>query len=140
MSEINNVKSWVVTVVTEGLGAAFGVAIVAFVGYTALGVYQIKVANEKFDKRLSIIESKVANIEKSAALHEKEVESKLKERSRDLREEIIKSNQVALDLLMEEVKSNPPEPTINSGDVRSDRDALKYRYREAQEMIQQQAY
>jgi Fe2+ transport system protein B len=131
-------RSWVLRIVTEGLGAAFGIAVVGFVAYTAVGVYQIKQENIEYKKQQSIMIEKINTLETNLALQEQSYKNLLEKRSKELREEIIKSNQVALDLVLDEVETQPPKPSLNLPEPKVQKEALKHRFREAQQMIQQQ--
>jgi hypothetical protein len=140
--EKTDFKSWIINIVSEGLGAAFGIAIVGFVAYTVVGVYQIHEKQSDLDKRYGIIEERQSEIETSIAVNEGVFKNMLDKRSKELREEIIKSNQVALDVVLDkdEVEDDDP-PLLSPKPTQSiERDALKHRFREAQQHIQQQTF
>jgi len=175
-SVAGKVSDFLIKVLTEGLGAAFGVAIVVFVGYTVMGVYHQGEASKRFQQQLDGLSTKIEQIstKQETLAHDifvvktdglsskKELEDGLKERSAKLREEIIESNQVALQLFMEQsvsfdkkdealpkdvitspplIINGPDGPVIlnpTSGNTGQKSDALKYRFRQEQQKVQQQ--
>jgi len=171
----NFLSNFLIKILTEGLGAAFGVAIVVFVGYTVMGVYHQGEAAKRFEQELDNISIRIEQIssKQESLAHDifvvkteglankKESEENLEKRSNKLREEIIESNQIALQLFMEQLASSdkntastpqkefpasppviidaPDGPFILNQDllgIKKETDALKYRLRQEQQKVQ----
>lgn len=147
-------------ILTEGLGSAFGVAIVAFVAYTVVGVYQIQQSSRELQNSMKEINNKIVLISDRQYELEKsflEIKNSFDERSQKLREEIIQSNQIAMDLLLEQTgvkkseKNSPVGSVVPSApkgvrvaesplltpEEKLETDALKYRFRVEQRRIQE---
>lgn len=155
------VGSFLINVLMEGLGAALGIAIVAFVAFTVMGVYNLQQRIPKMEETLQTLTESVQQMEKrhiEMEQHRAEAREQWEERSRKLREEIIKSGQLAVELMLKEIQTEkddeeeasplpvtPPllpeaeRPRIKAVPPvqQMEMDALKYRFREEQQRVQE---
>lgn len=150
------------------MGAALGVAIVAFVAFTVVGVYNLQKEVPKTQRSLQQLTEAVQQMDLQQNEFERQIlaeRQQWEERSRQLREEIIQSNQVAIDLVIKELRNMEEEtdeetdpspapltPRIIPGEdprrtspmieqramPQREVDALKYRFRQEQQRIQEQ--
>jgi uncharacterized protein HemX len=161
-SVTRRIGSFFIGVFTEGLGSAVGIAIVAFVAYTVVGVYQLQQNNIEMKETIKQLSTSIATVIEKQNEYEKKIITdnvEYNEKNRKLREEMIQSNQLALDMVIKEVNPSPVastpvnttgapidsqknNPLLDLGNYvyrhDSNTDALKYRFRERQREIQGQ--